>query len=150
MTTSEQVEAVIISNVFDDAALKANFTDQVILGKQDEIAEDEMLDNSDNNQVDFFELIVERDENVEGLQNRTFQFRIEIGYYVQKSGGNTAHTKVRNGLEAVQDLISATLYPDMEILDYFEFVSGAAIAEAIKSQTDCWGGTLTLNGVVDN
>lgn len=147
MTVSTAIETEFESYVFDDSALQSNYSPRLLKTQLDDTAETEVSSISYGQQVNFFQLLIERDELVEELNTRTLRFRIQIGYYIESDPTNLSPRTVRDGLEAVQDLIINNLYPNMQSIDILEWQPGSQIEKVSKGGTECWGGTLLMSAL---
>jgi len=145
MTSSAQVEAKFLSTVFTHSSLVA-ITPNVVTYDFIEDSEPELDPISHQGEINTFQLLVGRGEEVAALGRIDLKFTIQIGYYRSKNtfGGNWR--AVRDVFDVLNDRIRAVLYPDLDGAVDFYTTSPAPPRIAAKRlfQQDLWEGIIRL------
>lgn len=147
-TTSAQIETLLETNVFANASLKSTYTTKLIKYELSEDSEVELNAISYNQAINFFQLLVRRQEKIEGLNRRRLEFIIKIRYVVEKTAQNLSYTKIRNGLETVQDLIAATLgATESAYVDFYELQNLPDFTLVRIANQPCWQGEFNMTAI---
>jgi hypothetical protein len=148
MTTSADIEAEFITRVFADSDLQTTYSSKLIRYALAEEAEIEITAISLVQRINFFQLLIRRQDIIEGLQVRSLQFPIQIRYTVEKDAQNLAYQKVRDGLELVQDLVREELYPEIGgLVDIIEFGEMNENISINIASTPCWMGQINYTAL---
>jgi hypothetical protein len=145
---SSDIEKVFEDGVFSDSSLKITFSPCLVKYLVQEDSEVEVSPLTHQRKINFFSLLVKRQESREGLNTRRFDFLITILYCIEKDAKNLSYQKIRDGLETVQDLVITNI--DSQITNLVDFYEIQPIADFIfkrVADVPCWEGSLKYSAV---
>jgi hypothetical protein len=149
MTKAADIQTLLKNRVFDNAALKSDFSPRYVDYALSIDSEVEIKALSFRQKLNFFQALVSPGFVLQGLGGRRLNFAIELSYIREKDARNESHQKVRDGIEVVQKLIRTEMIDTVEeAVDFYELGSGQIpITELTIANVRCWRAQFSLTAI---